>query len=105
MGDFGARLLALGMRMTAVGVESEREFAFAFHVEHLYCTVSTMVLLVMRVLLLVLVMVAVMFVVPAATLVANPLPLLRPLLIVATAVFDDVQVTAWVKSLLLNELP
>ena len=72
---------------------------------NLYCTVSTMVLLVMMVLLLVLVMVAVMLVVPAATLVANPLPLLRPLLIVATAVFDDVQVTACVKSLLLNEFP
>jgi hypothetical protein len=40
-------------------------------------------------------MVAVMFVVPEATLVANPLPpLLRPLLIVATFVLDEVQLTA-----------
>ena len=45
-------------------------------------------------LLLVLTMVAVMLVVPAATLVANPLPLPRPELIVATLVFDELQVTA-----------
>ena len=49
-------------------------------------------------------MVAVMFVVPAATLVASPLPLLSPLLIVATLVFDEVQLTAFVTSLLLNPL-
>ena len=62
---------------------------------YLYCTVSTIVLLVTMVLVCVLVMVAVMFVVPAATLVASPLPLpLRPLLIVATLVLDEVQVTA-----------
>jgi len=63
------------------------------------------VLLVTRVPELVFVMVAVMFVVPGATLVANPLPLLRPELIVATFVFDDVQVTASVRSLLLNPFP
>ena len=51
------------------------------------------------------VMLAVMFVVPAATLVANPLPLLRPELMVATLVFDDVQVTASVRSLLLKLFP
>ena len=71
----------------------------------IYCTVSTIVLLVTRVPELVFVMVAVMFVVPAATLVANPLPLVRPELIVATLVFDDVQVTAFVRSLLLNPFP
>ena len=49
-------------------------------------------------------MVAVMFVVPAATLVANPLPLLRPELIVATLVLDEVQVTASVRSWLLDPL-
>jgi hypothetical protein len=64
-----------------------------------------MVLLVTRVPLLLLVMLAVMFVVPAATLVANPLPLLSPELIVATLVFDDVQVTASVRSLLLKLFP
>jgi hypothetical protein len=42
--------------------------------------------------------VAVMTVVPTATLVATPLPLLRPVLIVATAVFDELQVTAFVIS-------
>jgi hypothetical protein len=47
---------------------------------------------------------AVMFVVPAATLVATPLPLLSPVLIVAAIVFDEFQVTAFVTSLLLNEL-
>ena len=74
--------------------------------QYVYCTVSTIVLLLTRVPLLVLVMVAVMFVVPAATLVAKPLPpLLRPLLIVATPVFDEVQVTTCVRSLLLNEFP
>ena len=51
------------------------------------------------------VMVALMFVVPAATLVAKPLPLLRPELIVATLVLDDVQVTASVRSLPLNPFP
>jgi hypothetical protein len=59
------------------------------------------------VLLVVFIMVATMFVVPLATLVAHPLmvtllvihPLpLRPVLIVATFVLDEVQVTAWVRS-------
>lgn len=100
MGDFGSRLLALACAETRT-----RTRVRVPRGTNLYCTVSTIVLLVMRVLLLVLVMVAVMLVVPAATLVANPLPLLRPLLIVATPVFDDVQVTACVKSLLLNEFP
>jgi len=59
----------------------------------------------MTVLLLVLVMVAVMFVTPAATLVASPLPLLRPELIVATLGFEEVQVTAWVRSVVLELLP
>ena len=71
----------------------------------IYCTVRTIVLLVTRVPLLAFVMLAVMFVVPAATLVANPLPLVRPELIVATLVFDEVQVTACVRSLLLNPFP
>ena len=62
-------------------------------------------LLVTRVPEEVFVMVAVMFVVPAATLVAKPLPLLRPELIVATLVLDEVQVTASVRSLLLNPFP
>jgi hypothetical protein len=57
------------------------------------------------VLVLVFVMVAVMFVDPAATLVANPLPVGRPELIVATLVFEEVQVTAWVRSLVLVLLP
>jgi len=70
-----------------------------------YCTVNTIVLLVTWVPEVVFVMVAVMLVVPAATLVANPLPLLRPELIVATFVFDDVQVTAFVRSLLFNPFP
>ena len=70
-----------------------------------YCTVSTVVLLVTRTPDVVLVMVAVMFVVPGATLVAYPLPLVRPELIVATFVFDDVQVTASVRSLLLSPFP
>lgn len=65
-----------------------------------------MVLLVMRVPLLVFVIFAVMFVVPADTLVANPLPPpLRPLLMVATLVLDEVQVTACVRSLLLKLFP
>jgi hypothetical protein len=46
----------------------------------------------------VLVMVAVIFVVPAATLVTTPSPLLRPVLMVAAAVFDELQVTAFVTS-------
>jgi len=69
-----------------------------------YCTVSAIVLLVTMVLLVVFVIVAVMFVVPAGTLVANPLPLLRPLLIVATLVLDEVQVTAFVRSSILCPL-
>lgn len=64
-----------------------------------------MVWLLMTVLLVVLTRVAVMFVAPAATLVANPLPLVRPELMVATCVLEDVQVTAWVRSLLLWLLP
>jgi len=72
---------------------------------NLYCTVSTIVLLVTRVPEEVFVMVAVTFVVPAATLVANPLPPLpRPVLIVATFVLDEVQVTAFVRSWLLDKL-
>lgn len=63
-----------------------------------YCTVSTTVLLVIIVLVVVFVMVAVMFVDPVATLVARPLPLGRPLLIVATLVLDELQVTACVTS-------
>jgi hypothetical protein len=51
------------------------------------------------------VMLAVMFVVPAATLIANPLPPpLLPLLIVATLVLDEVHVTACVMSWLLDIL-
>ena len=48
--------------------------------------------------------VAVMTVVPTATLVATPLPLLRPVLIVAVLVFDDFQVTAFVISWLADPL-
>jgi hypothetical protein len=48
--------------------------------------------------------VAVMFVLLAATLVANPLPLLRPVLIVAALVFDDIQLTAFVTSRLIDPL-
>ena len=51
------------------------------------------------------VIVAVIFVVPAATLVATPLPLPRPELIVATLVLDEVQLTACVRSLLLVPFP
>jgi len=62
-----------------------------------------MVLLVTRMPLLV--VLAVMTVVPAATLVAIPLrPELRPVLIVATLVLDDFQVTASVISWLLDIL-
>jgi hypothetical protein len=48
--------------------------------------------------------VAVMTVVPAATLVATPLPLLRPVLIVAVLVLDELQVTAFVISWLADPL-
>jgi hypothetical protein len=49
--------------------------------------------------------VAVMTVVPVATLVATPLPpLLRPVLIVATPVLDELQVTAFVISWLADPL-
>ena len=68
-----------------------------------YCTVKTMVWLLTTWPVALLVVVAVILVVPAATLVARPLPLGRPVLMVATFVFDEVQVTAWVTSLL--ELP
>jgi len=62
-----------------------------------------MLLLVTRMPLLV--VLAVMTVVPAATLVAIPLrPELRPVLIVATLVLDDFQVTASVISWLLDIL-
>ena len=44
------------------------------------------------------VMVAVMLVVPAATAVAIPLPLDEPLLMVATCVFDELQLTDCVTS-------
>jgi hypothetical protein len=47
---------------------------------------------------------AVMTVVPGATLVATPLPLLRPVLIVATFVLDELQVTAFVMSWLPDPL-
>ncbi len=57
-----------------------------------YCTVKTMVWLFTTCPAL-LVVVAVMLVVPAATLVARPLPLGSPLLMVATVGFDEVQVT------------
>ena len=70
-----------------------------------YCTVSTIVLLEMSVPVVVLVMVAVMFVVPAATLVAKPLPPLpSPVLMVATLVFDELQLTAFVRSWLADPL-
>ena len=69
-----------------------------------YCTVSTMVLLVIMVLVVVFVMVAVMFVDPVATLVASPLPLGRPLLIVATLVLDEVHVTACETSSIVDPL-
>lgn len=49
-------------------------------------------------------MLAVMLVVPGVTLVANPLPLPTPLEMVATLVFDDVQVTAVVMSWLDDRL-
>jgi hypothetical protein len=73
---------------------------------NIYCTVSTIVLLVTWMPEVVFVMVAVMFVVPAATLVAKPLPLppLMPLPIVATLVFEEVQVTALVRFRLLDIL-
>ena len=62
-----------------------------------------MVLLVMTMPLLA--VLAVMTVVPEATLLAIPLrPLLRPVLIVATLVLDDFQVTASVMSWLLDKL-
>jgi hypothetical protein len=48
--------------------------------------------------------VAVMTVVPTATLVATPLPLPFPVLIVATFVFDELQVTAFVISSLADPL-
>ena len=48
--------------------------------------------------------VAVMTVVPTATLVANPLPLLRPVLIVAVLVVDELQITAFVISWLADPL-
>jgi len=47
-----------------------------------------------------LLVVAVILVVPAAALLATPLPVVRPELMVATFVFDEVQVTAFVTSLL-----
>ena len=63
-----------------------------------------MVLLVTRVLVVLFTMVAVIFVVPVATLVANPFPLLRPLLIVATFVLDELQVTAFETSSIVDPL-
>jgi hypothetical protein len=48
--------------------------------------------------------VAVMTVCPVATLVATPLPLLRPVLIVAVLVLDELQVTALVISWLADPL-
>ena len=43
-------------------------------------------------------MVAVMFVCPAVTLVTNPLPVPIPVAMVATLVFDELQLTAVVTS-------
>jgi hypothetical protein len=71
------------------------KFSYASAVA-VHCTTSVMVLL--RTVPIEPGDVAVMTVLPVATLVANPLPLVRPLLIVATFVFDEVQVTAFVMS-------